>query len=412
METIILLLALIFLTFSSGFFSSSEVAFFSLSSMKVRAFSNDKDKRKQLVANLLRYPRDLLVTIFMMNTLVNILLQNVASDMFGGYPGWTLKVGLPLVLTLVFGEVIPKNIGYQNNEWLALHLSGIINFLQRFIAPLRKITISVTTPVSRLLFFYLKKDTAISREELHHTLKASREFGVLTEDESELVQGYLSLQDTSVKEVMRPKKEILFYDIDEPLTKLEYLFVEQEVTRVPVCKGEIEHVLGILTAKQYFVHRSQINTPEDLKKVLRKPYYIPESTPSRTLLKRFEENNEKIAIVVDEYGSIAGVITHEDLAELVVGDITDLRDDKPLFTRSGENEIITGGRLELTDFFEIFGESLHSSHNSVTVSGWLIEQLGEIPKSGTKYETDMFFFHVLAADPNRIRRLYIRKKTA
>ncbi len=116
-----------------------------------------------------------------------------------------------------------------------------------------------------------------------------------------------------------------------------------------------------------------------------------------------------MAMVVDEYGSISGLITWEDLAEVVIGSIADLRDQKSLYTKAGENEIIASGKLELDAFNEVFHSNLESQNNLMTIGGWLTEQLGDIPKNGTKYETEHFLFQVLSAEPNRIRRLYIRK---
>ena len=116
-----------------------------------------------------------------------------------------------------------------------------------------------------------------------------------------------------------------------------------------------------------------------------------------------------LALAVDEYGFITGLITREDIVEEVIGDITDLRDAKKLYTKAGLNEIIASGRLELEEFNEIFDVQLTSKNNMLTIGGWLIEQLEDIPKSGTKFEMQGFIFHVLAADPNKLRRLYIRK---
>lgn len=128
------------------------------------------------------------------------------------------------------------------------------------------------------------------------------------------------------------------------------------------------------------------------------------------MLSNLREAGESLAIVVDEYGAISGLISQEDLIETVVGEISDRRDPKSsLFTRSSEDVIIASGKLELSTFREIFGIPLKSHENTVTLSGWLIEQLGDIPTPGTKYANDQFLFYVLAADPNRIRRIYVRK---
>lgn len=131
--------------------------------------------------------------------------------------------------------------------------------------------------------------------------------------------------------------------------------------------------------------------------------------PAKALLRQMYEKQVSLATVVDEYGSVSGLITIEDLVETVVGEITDRRDEKSRYTRSGEDVIIASGKLELIDFEDIFNIPLTSENHMLTLGGWLTEQLGEIPKSGTKYLTDQFLFHVLAADPNRIRRIYVRR---
>jgi len=410
MLSVFLLVSLIFiLTFLSGYFSSSETALFSLSTMKIKAFDKDPDPRKNLIAKLLSHPRDLLVTIFILNTVVNILLQNVTSHMSGPHGGWEWKVGLPLVLTLVFGEIIPKNIGFQNNLKIAYAVSPVISALQNLFKPIRQSIIAITTPISRLLFFYLKRNQDISKKELLHVLRTSEEHGVLHKDEAELVWGYLKLQDSIVKELVRPREDILFYDINDPLSKLTYLFVDQEVSRIPVCDKSIDNVLGILSAKAFFLYNHQASSGQDLLNILEKPFYVPETTLAPRLLQQMNEMDQVLALVVDEYGSISGLISKEDLAETVIGKITDLRDKKSLYTRAGANEIIASGRLELDDFNAMFDTNLESKNNMITIGGWLTEQLGDIPKAGTKYETEDFLFHVLAAHPNRVRRLYIRK---
>lgn len=409
-EMIALFFSLLVLTLASGFFSSSEVALFSLSPMKVKAYRNGEDPKKQLIGQLLSKPRDLLVTVFIMNTIVNILLQNVASDMFGQFAGWGLKVGVPLVITLVFGEIIPKNFGLQHNAWLSYHVVNWINFFQKIMSPIRKFVIAVTTPVSRILFFYLRKAEPISKEELKHTLDTSETLGVLTSDESEFIKGYINLHEATVKEVMRPKDDVLYFDVSEPLTKLVYLFVDQRCSRLPICKGGLDNVLGVMTAKGYFTYSERISDSSKLNAYLEKPFFVPENIPAKVVFKKFLETNEHFSLVVDEYGNISGLITSEDICELVVGEILDLRDTKLPYTRAGANEIIAGGRLELNEFSTIFHVELPNPNNLVTLGGWLMEQTGEVPKSGTKFETDQFLFHVLAADPNRVRRIYVRKK--
>lgn len=408
-ESIILITTLIVLTLGSAFFSGSEVALFSLSPMRVKAYRNNKNPRNRLISELLRQPRDLLVTVFMLNTLVNILLQNTASKMFGAQAGWDLKVGIPLILTLFIGEIIPKNICMQNNVSVSYHVVPYIDFFHRWLASIRKITIAITHPISRMMFFYLKKEESISEDELEHVLRASEEHGVLHPDEATLVWGYLKLHSSTVKEIMVPDEDILYYEIGEPLTKLTHLFVEQECTRIPVCKENLDNVLGVITAKQFFLHGHKIENGKEMERLLFKPFYVPETTHIHSLMRQFDESNQVIALVVDEYGSVTGLISKEDIAEQVIGEISDRRDQNPLFTIAGEDEIIASGKFELAEFNRHFDVDLKSPTNMVTIGGWLIERVGNIPKGGSAFEEENFLFQILASEPMRVRRLYVRK---
>ncbi len=408
MDTVFFLLILILLGFSA-FFSSSETALFSLSTIKLKAYLHDADPRKRLIAHLVLHPRDLLVTVFMLNTLVNILLQNVASSMIGESYGWFEKVVFPLVLTLIIGEIIPKYYGLQYNISISYFCAPLISWLQDFLKPLRVLIVYITTPISRKLFFFLEKEKEISRDELKHVLQTSETQGVLKPDETVLVWGYLDLQESSVKELMRPREDILSYEIHEPLSKLTHLFAEKRKSYIPVYEKEINNILGIISAKQYFLNHQQIASPKDIQLFLRRPFYVPENMSGKALLRRMQRLGQTLAVVVDEYSSIAGVVSFDDILEVAIGKSTEEKDTKPLYSQAGEGKIIASGKLELSVINEFFNTSLTSEKNMLTLGGWLTEKLGDIPKSGQQYQTDVLFFQVLSADQNRVRRVYIRK---
>ncbi|MBF5058629.1 hemolysin family protein [Candidatus Neptunochlamydia vexilliferae] len=407
MTFLIILLAV--LIFTSGFLSASETALFSLSSMKVRAFRQGEDKRGHLIARLLSQPRKLLVTILMLNVVMNILVQNVVSGLFGSLTSWTLTVGIPLLLTLIFGEVIPKSIAYPKNTWIAYQAAPFLRGVEWLLKPLRDAITWVTTWISKFFFFYLRREKEIAIEELKLALRTSQEKGAVTTEEAKLVRGYLNLEEDLVKELMCPRNEVLFFDINRPLEELIHLFVDEECTRIPVCNGDLENVLGIMTSGSFFLHRDRFKRTHDIVPFLRKPHFVPESMLSRALLKQFYKLEETLVMVVDEYGSISGLITLEDLVETVVGQIVDRRDEKSHYTRPSEEIVIASGKLELIEFEEIFDYHLESPNNMATIGGWLTEELGDIPKSGTKIERHGFLFHVLASDVNRVRRVYIRR---
>lgn len=397
----------------SAFFSSSEVALFSLPSTKLKLYKSSSDPRQQLIANLLASPRDLLVTILMLNIVVNILIQNTVSGLFGNTSGWLLNIGVPLALTLIVGDIIPKSIGLAYNAPISHQVAPLMGFLQRLFFPIRKVLISITGVVSRLLFFFLRPEKEISLEELHHALKTSKHEGVLNEDEAELIRGYLLLKKAHVKELMRPREDVLFFDIaEEPLSKLVHLFVDEQCSRLPVCNQGLDAVIGIITAVGYFLHRDQLQTAKDVTPFLTKPFFVHEQMDAEALLSMMYERQEPLALVVDEYGSISGLIALEDLVETVIGEIADARDVHQRFTRSSADVIIASGKMEIAEFEEVFGSYLTSENQMVTIGGWLTEQIGDIPKSGAKYTLQGFLFHVLSADAKRVRRIYIRKLTS
>lgn len=400
---------IILLTIISGIYSASETALFSLSSLEVRSYKKHHDKNKQLISRLLKHPLELLVTILMVNVLVNILIQNVASNIFGLYSNWLLTVGVPLVLTLLFGEILPKTIAMLNNTQIASWVAPLIAFSRFILGPLRIALTFLTNYLTKFFFFFMKPETGISKEELKSILKTSEKKGILQTDETILMQGYINLQDTLVKEIMRPREEILFFDIQDPLSHLTHLFVDEEVSHLPVCEDGLENIIGIITVQEFFIHKEECKDSKDILKFLHNPFFIPENIPAIQLLNLLRLKEEPVTLVVDEYGSISGLITKEDLVEIVVGQISDRRDEQVRFTYSSDNTIIASGKLELTEFNHIFDIPLESKNNMATLGGWLIEQLDTIPQAGTKYKTKDFIFHVLAADPNRVRRVFVKK---
>jgi CBS domain containing-hemolysin-like protein len=410
-STLLLIVLLLLFLLSLAVFSGAETAFFSLSSMQIKAFKKDRDPKKRLISFLLSNPRELLVTFIILIVVMSLAIQNTVSALFSRQESWLLNIGIPLTINLVVGEMIPKSLALPNNVRIAYRFAALLFWMQKILFPVRKLLSFLAGFVVPVLFFFLRKEKEISIDELQHALKTSREQGILHPEEAELIRGYLYLQESTVKELMRPREEVIFFEKEDPLSRLIHLFVDLECTRIPLCEGGLDKILGIISSRLFFLHRNTVAETKDLVPIVKKPYFVPETTKADVLLKQFYEKKETFAIVVDEYGSISGIISLEDLVEEVIGDIADRRDQKASYTRSEGGVIITSGKFELSEFEEIFDISLKSENNMVTIGGWLTEQLGDIPKPGTKYQAQGFLFHVLAADPTRVRRIYIRQQT-
>lgn len=404
------IIILIFLLGFSALMSASETALFSLSSFTIKSYSTDLDNRKKLISHLLSKPRDLLVTILILNILANVLIQNTVSSIFGSYASWLLKVGVPLLLTLFLGEIIPKSIAITNNKAISYRVSPFIAIVEKVLGPIREVMTAITSLISRFIFFFLKKEDPLSTDELYHIIDTSKKTGVLNVDETELASGYLDLQQYSVKEIMRPKDEIIFYDIDKPLSGLIDLFVYKKCSRLPVCKGGIEKVIGIISVTSFFINQPKLIDSESVLKILNKPFYVPETIKGWDLLNKLRECNEQLAIVVDEYGSVVGLVTQADLMETVVGEIEDIRDAKQLYIRPSSDVIIADGKMEIIDIEDVFDLKIEKKTSVVTIGGWLTDQMEKIPSPGEKYVTADLLFYVLEADPTKVKKVYIRRK--
>ncbi len=402
-----LILTLIFAIALVAILAASETSLFSLSSLQIKAFREDVDKKKKLVGDLVSKPRDLLVTILMVNIAMSILVQNVVASIFGQYEAFWLNVLVPLCLTLFFGEVIPKSIALSNNVKIALKAAPFILSMQWLLGPIRSILLTITQPISRFFFFFLKKEPEISIDELKHALKASEQFEILGPGESRLIYGYLELEEYLVKEVMTPRTSMFTYSIHQPIEELKSIIQNENLSRIPIHDQDRDQIIGILKVDALFNLDHHLTDGHQILPFLKKPFFVPETLPAKILFNQFNQFKKGMAIVVDEYGAVSGLITKEDLIQRLIGE-SDLEKSQ-LFTQASQDVIISSAALELSDFNEHFNVSLHSDSNMATIGGWLIEQLGEIPKSGMKVLKNGFFFHVLSATPRKIKTLYIRK---
>ncbi len=398
--------------FFSAVFSSSETSLFSLSSHDILSFRRSSKQRENKVASLLSKPSDLLITILILNILVNIGIQNVSAQIFSSSSSWVFTILFPLVITLLLGEVLPKSLAFSKNKQIARLVAPFIYCVVRLMRHITRRVSAVTFSISRVMFFFLKEPTPVDRVELMHVLKTSLSKGVIRGHEIELIKGFLQLQDVNVKETMTPRDEVLFYNIDDPLKELHALFSKKRCSKVPVCRGSLDHILGLITLEEFFKNYSKIKTEQDLIPILKEPFYVPEHLSAHTLFQEPRMRGEDIALVVDEYGFVEGLVTHEDIVEVIVGNIVDARDQKSLYTQVGKSVIIASGKLEIVEFERLFHVHLEHSADTVSMGGWVADRLGRIPQNGDEFHANGILYHVLSSEPNRVRSLYIRRDEA
>jgi putative hemolysin len=409
---------LIFLAFSA-FFSGSETALFSLSHVRVRKLQAEKKRRPALVAELLSHPRRLLVTILIGNMLVNIFASSLSASFFRTlfadshvFKGMSdlVSVFVMTTLILIFGEITPKTYAIQHPEKLALRVAPLIHAFSVIVRPIRAALKGVADAIVGILTRTVKpEEVKASEGELRTAVKMGVSQGLLDHQEQAMIHGLFEIETSQVREMMKPRSEIFALDLSTPVDEICRVFQEKRYTRVPMHTGDIDDVLGLLYAKDLlFASKSDLEK-SGVRGLLRPVYFVPETMPVDRLLREFRARATHFALVVDEYGSISGLITMEDVLQSLMGQLGPARTASADHFFLDPDTAILRARLALSDFNELFSSSL-SDELSVTIGGYLTHHMGKIPPAGEVYETEQFRFEIRKATRNKIEEILVKRK--
>lgn len=407
------LVLLAFLIVLSGFFSSSEAALFSLTTLHIHKMREEKFPFAASVQKLLAAPKRLLITIIVGNEIVNILISTLAAGLFialFGAKGAGLAVLFTTPILLVFAEAIPKNLAK----------TGPMSFAS-FVAPLMSLVSVLERPIvfileklsGWLLKPFLGKEPgggcSVMEGEFRTLIDVSHEEGILDKNQRDLIHRVFDLEDTEVGEIMTPRVDMFCLPLDMNLEEAKKEIVRRGYSRIPVYGEDQDDIIGILYAKDLL---SDIlnGGGADTAMLLRKPYFIPLEKSAGSLLKDFQTRKLHMAIIVDEYGGIAGLITMEDILESLFGDIYDERDTrKKLCHILDDRTMIVMGMMPIDDFNELAGTDL-SSEDYDTVGGYVLHLFGRLPVKGDEVEDNGFVFRIEKMAKARIVRIKATRK--
>ena len=374
------LIVLAVLLVGSAFFSGSETALFSLSRRQMHELSGG------LIEKLLSRPRKLLNTLLLGNMLVNVGFSASSASLVldikdSGAPTWAVVVSsaAPLVLIILFGEVTPKMLAFGVAPSWCKFAAGPIFILQKILAiPLWFLDRTLVGPFTKILSPRAGKPADITPEELTAMMDLSAKRGMIDKDVNSLLQEVVELTDLQAGDVMIPRVDMITFDINQPRAKLHELFTKTHLKKVPVIQNDQDNILGILSAKRFL-----LNPDKPLRKMITPVSYVPEYATLEKVLVQLRATRRQLAIVVDEYGGTAGLITLEDVIEEIVGDIGDFHDSPaPLLVRQvGKSQYILSGDLPIRDWIEAFEISLPAERIS-TLGGFITTQLGTMPVIG------------------------------
>lgn len=389
----------------SSFFSCIETAFSCVSTARLK---NEESKGNKKAKNALFITENFdkaLTTILIGNNVVNLGCSSLATvlcmNIFQNFAA-AISTGLTTILVLTFGEIIPKCIGKEKSEAVALNTAIILKGLMIVLTPLSFLFIAIKTGALKLL--NIRNDSpTVTEDELKYIIEHSENEGVLEEEESEMVQLALEFDEKSAFEVLTPRVDMLALDIDDDFETNKNKILTERYSRVPVYKENLDNILGILYTRDYLEELIDGKTP-DIKLLINDAFFTYKSRKLSALMNDLRKNQVNMAIVTDEYGGTLGIVTMEDLIEEIVGEIYDEDEDiEKEYTKLRENCYFVSGDLEFDQLLELTDrEDFDNDTESHTVGGFIFEHMGRIPKEGDKFEIDGLSFEVYKVEERRI----------
>ncbi len=407
---------LIGLLLLSALLAGSEVAFFSLNADQRAALRESDIPSEKAVSLLLDKPQQLLATLLISINFVNIIfitLSNYLTELIlGPQSVETLIVtlfllfGVTFIITF-FGELIPKVWAQQNNIRFATFSATLIQFFNLVFTPLSKTLLAISNLIEKRIE---KKSYTLTAHELNHALEITTDENT-TEQEKDILRGILNFGNTSVKSVMKARRDIVAFDTEMDFHELMDKINKNGYSRVPVFKETIDKIEGILYIKDLLVHVEE-DEKFDWVSLLHQPFFVPENKKIDDLLYDFQEKRVHMAIVVNEYGETEGLVTMEDIIEEIVGEINDEFDDESAdFKRLDENTYLFEAKTSLNDFGKVFDlDPIYfekAKGESETLGGLMIELFGRIPNSGEEMIFEVFTFKIQSVDARRVKKIVV-----
>ena len=405
---IIILLILLAL---SAFFSSNETALMSVNKIRLRSLADEGNKRAAMALDILenQTPK-LLSAILIGNNIVNISASSLATTLAYSFGGYMVSI-VTLILTvliLIFGEITPKNYATINSEKITLRYIPVFKFLMTIMTPVIFIINLFSRGVMRLMRVDPDEaNKAMTEEELRTIVDVSHEDGVIESDEKEMIYNVFDLGDATAKDIMVPRVHVTFADVASTYDELIDIFREDKFTRLPVYKDSQNNIVGIINMKDLLLYDK--DTEFVIDNFLRKPHFTYERKSISDLLVEMKDSTFNIAIVLDEYGDMAGLITLEDILEEIVGEIHDEYDEKEddLVQKISDREYIIEGSMHLDDVNDHLHTELDSEDYD-SLGGFIIEHLDRLPVAGDEVITEEGIRLIVEKlDKNRIEQVHV-----
>lgn len=417
----------------NAIFACAEIAVISMNDNKLNKMASEGDKRAKKLVHLTEQPARFLATIQVAITLSGFLGSAFAAENFSGVlVRWLLGLGVPLseqlldtfavifitialsYFTLVFGELLPKQIAMRKAEPLALGLAGLISTIAKVFAPLVSFLTWSTNSVLRLIGIDPNaEDDEVSEEEIRMMVDVGSEKGTIDHEEREFIQNVFEFDDLSVEEILTHRTEMVYLDMEDGMDSWRETIFGTRHTRYPICDGSVDKVVGILNAKDYFRLEEQSRS-KVMEKAVQLPYFVPDTIKADVLFRNMKKERETMAVVLDEYGGVEGIVTINDLVEQLVGELGDATvEEMKVIEPMGDNVWKVHGSALIEEVSEAIGVEL-SDEEFDTFNGLVFHALESIPNDATDIEIEMgdLSIKVIEIENHQVEEAIVVKKEA
>lgn len=407
---------------ATAFFAAAETAVTSLGVLKARHAMQNKGGTAQSLRLWLQHPSRVLTTILIFSNLAKILASVLAADLAIRYIGdqaLALAVSCVTFLILVIGEIIPKSFARANSEIVAQFTMIGVNVLYRVFYPVVWFFSEFAAAVIRKLGSEQSLQPTITEEELEFLIEVGEKSGVIEDLKKDMITGVFEFDETKVREIQTPRTDIVAVEKGDTIEHAVRLIIQSGHSRLPVYDEQIDNIMGIVFAKDLLRHladpkRSKLSSPLSLTQIMREPQFVPESKPLMEVFKELKQSKNHMAIIIDEYGGTAGLVTMEDILEEIVGDIQDEFDaEEAKILKIDEDVYDVAGFVNISEFVEFFelDESFAKEVEGEvdTIAGWMTQLLGHLPEVGQTVTHGPLTLEVTEIDRHRIERLRITR---
>ena len=393
----------------SAYFSATETAFSSANTTRLKTLAEKGSGNAALALKLLEQYDRLLSTILIGNNIVNIATASIGTVLFVrhyGDAGATISTVVVTVVVLIFGEISPKSIAKDCAERCAMLSAPILRVLIWVLMPLNLLFSLWKKLLNKV--FRLSGESKMSQEELLMLVDEVQQEGSIDRDEGELLKNAIGFSEQEAQDILIHRVDLAALPVTAGKEEVAALFTQTKYSRLLVYDGSIDHILGTVHQKDFYVGCGVTDKP--LRDIIAPPVFALENEPIRLLLKKLQQGKTHVAVVVDEYGGTCGIVTMEDILEELVGEIWDEHDEEEVFLRKlGPDTYAVDAAMDLADFAAYF--RLKTDSEMVSVSGWVMEQFGRVPEAGDSFTLDGLRVQVTRVENHRIEEIHVMQET-